>query len=356
MIRRHATGFTLVEMLVVISIIGILMAIAVPAISGARESARNSACANNLRQFGVGLLATANRVGTLSTGAMDWKRDGAVTEFGWVADLANQGARPGDMLCPANPGQIIETFNELLEANYSATDTCNPKLLGGLPKKQPDGAIVKNPCRTIVEDGIADEERRTLVEQSILLKGYNTNYTANWLMVRSEPTLDKNGNLVVRSGCTVKGIKERSCTVGPLNLARLDGSGVPNSHVPLLGDGGLTSRYLAADLGSIPTGAPLVASFTGGPLASSMQPIPDNPDGTPYDGADGWWKKWNAARQDYRAFGPVHGSRSCNFLFADGSVRPFSDSDADGALSLGDDPDNSELPAMKVFAGWAIRK
>jgi prepilin-type processing-associated H-X9-DG protein len=377
-------------MLVVIAIIGILMAILLPALSAARESARATTCKNNLKQFYVGLATFADKdpMQRLCTGAYDGRRDGCIDTVGWVADLVNGGVcKPQELLCPSNPGKGAEKLND-----YLGVFTSNPAESSG------DASVfVLGACGVVGSawDG-------TLVAQHFLDKGYGTNYMSSWYMVRGGPLLQTaytGGNVTVSYPMgtnpenKIKGLRG---TTGPITRSTIDTSYVSSSRIPLLADanpGDIKEAILEQTIpGYMPAGMRLVESYNDGPCAQQAaagllqawganiavtvldstsgvnlylveQPpqgvVPANP--LPY-------------LQDYRDFGPVHGSGkggTCNILFADGSVKAFVDQSGDGYLNPGFDvltnnPTPSpavgytsnlvELPSKDIFSGVFLTK
>ncbi len=66
------SGFTLVELLVVITIMGTLVSMLLPAVNSARESGRNLQCKNNLMQMGRACIAHEEAQGIFPTGGWGW--------------------------------------------------------------------------------------------------------------------------------------------------------------------------------------------------------------------------------------------------------------------------------------------
>jgi len=67
--RRRVNGFTLTDLLVSLTIIAILVALAFPAVQQAREAARRMSCQNNLRQIGIALHSFQSAHGIFPAGS-----------------------------------------------------------------------------------------------------------------------------------------------------------------------------------------------------------------------------------------------------------------------------------------------
>lgn len=93
-LRNRGAGFTLVELLVVITIIGILIALLLPAVQAAREAARSMQCSNNLKQLSLAVHLHEARHNILPDGGeTQWAAPDQRTVISDLADRAS-GAVP----------------------------------------------------------------------------------------------------------------------------------------------------------------------------------------------------------------------------------------------------------------------
>lgn len=95
-------GFTLVELLTVIAIIGILAAILIPAVGRARESSRAAVCSSNLRQISAACLLYAGE----NKGRLVALKDGSTGETWRIKIepyLGPRGSGQNPLICPSDP-------------------------------------------------------------------------------------------------------------------------------------------------------------------------------------------------------------------------------------------------------------
>jgi len=119
--RPKPPGFTLIELLVVVAIIGVLIALLLPAVQMARESARRATCTNNLKQIG---LALTNYAEVHRTYPFGWNNHGT----GWTA-----------MILP-----FIDQEPLYMSINFTETGP------GGFGNWDTDGSPNQKACETVI--------------------------------------------------------------------------------------------------------------------------------------------------------------------------------------------------------------
>jgi prepilin-type N-terminal cleavage/methylation domain-containing protein len=154
---RTRRAFTLVELLVVITIIGMLTALLLPAVNRAREAARQKQCLNNQKQFGIALASYESRkkvypgfvnyLGVTVTGTT------TPVNASWVATILSELERP-DLAKEWQAGNPINATLPFATCPSNPPDIQGPGLLAyainaGLPDRSLSGFEASNTAHGI---------------------------------------------------------------------------------------------------------------------------------------------------------------------------------------------------------------
>lgn len=153
---KKSRGFTLVELLVVITIIGMLVSLLLPAIQAAREAGRRSVCQNNMRQNALALMQVAENkkaypgyVNSIATGNSTVPHIRAT----WVVSILPQLERNDVYQNWQNPTKIIQTGTYQNISAYANSFYSPMEVLVCPSNSNPD--LGGNPLSYVVNTGLS---------------------------------------------------------------------------------------------------------------------------------------------------------------------------------------------------------
>jgi prepilin-type N-terminal cleavage/methylation domain-containing protein len=143
--RRRERGFSLVELLAVIAIVGAISGLLLPSVQAARESARRGHCANNLRQIVVGLTAFESTQGRYPAAARVTDKDSCLACFDPWGEARRSGVAPADD--KHGTSWILEILPHLDQMTIHASWDRSTNVRGNAAIAQTDIALLYCPTR-----------------------------------------------------------------------------------------------------------------------------------------------------------------------------------------------------------------
>lgn len=189
---RTPRAFTLVELLVVLAIIGVLVGLLLPAVQQARESARRTQCANNLKQIGLAMHMHCNtyngRFPRSTHGTMEFEQT-------WIFTLAPYMENVNSVrICPADPRGQEKLDNQ--GTSYVLNEyICEPG---------PDAAMninhLQSTSRTILVFTASDARGTAITEDHTHSRNWFRNpSTATWSRIVADIQPDRFGGPPINS-------------------------------------------------------------------------------------------------------------------------------------------------------------